>query len=323
MDKMKYIIIKGIHSCSSEQIIDYLKESRLVIIKNDKIIPEKELVDFYYSLGDPVIQDEEYMTDEYVNEYCAGYRELIPVRNREISGYGEPGLFSGDDSGEVLWHSEPQNRDTYDDIVAMQMKKFPISGGETVFADQQAMYQDLPNGFKNIIDDLQIDWTHRYSSRTEEYPINDENIPYNPWQKWDSKCYRRGKDDAVRGEGWNYLYMKDIDGKYLIDKEVKYKPLVIKNPISGIKGISFPNDTIFRFKDMSRNESKKIIDILEEETFREKYIYTHKWEKGDILLSDITHSLHKRNPYRGDRLMYRSCIYFKDNPYDPRKKYTL
>jgi len=70
---------------------------------------------------------------------------------------------------------------------------------------------------------------------------------------------------------------------------------------------------------MSKKNSKEIIDFIESESLKEQYIYEHKWESGDILLVDINHSLHKRNPYVGDRLLYRTSIYFENNPYDPRK----
>jgi len=204
---MKYHTINGIDTQTNKEILDDLKEFRLIIIKNNHTIPEKELVNFYYSLGDCVVHDKNYMSDVYVEQYTNGFRELIAVRNKFISGYGEPGLFAGNDEGEVAWHSEPQNRDTYEDIIALTIKNLPDTGGETFFIDQQEVYNDFTDGFKLLIDDLEIDWSHRFSKR--ETIVNfqtDEDIPYNPWQKWDSKCYKGG-------DGWNYLNLKDIDGK--------------------------------------------------------------------------------------------------------------
>ena len=99
---MKAITIKNLDSLTKERVIELMYETRLIIVENENEVPEKELVQFYYQLGDPVISDEEYMSDEYADEWSKGYRELIPVRNKEISGYGPPGLFSGGEDGEVV-----------------------------------------------------------------------------------------------------------------------------------------------------------------------------------------------------------------------------
>lgn len=307
---MNIIKVKKLDTLTAEKTIEILHETRLLVIENSNEVPENELVDFYYKLGDPVVFDDEYMSEEYVHTYSKGHRELVPVRNREISGYGEPGLFSGDDDGEVKWHLESQNRDTHDDVVAFAMKNLSSTGGDTWFMDQQDAYNNLPTSIKEMIRDVEIDWSNRYSkeSPSEEF----KNIRYNPWQEWDKKCVKGG-------DGWMYVKMKDIDGKYLVDKEVKYKPLVPKNTISGKLGLAYPLETIYKFKDIDFDESEKIMKILNDEVTKEKYIYRHVWKKGDILINDIQHSLHRRDKYTGDRLIYRTSIYFKNNPKDPRK----
>jgi hypothetical protein len=244
------------------------------------------------------------MSDEYADEWSKGYRELIPVRNKEISGYGPPGLFSGDEDGEVVWHSESQNRDTHDDIVCFAMKSLPTTGGDTEFMDQKVMYDNLVKLFPEL-DEYDIDWRNRYAG---EEP--DNNFPYNPWTKWDEKCIKGG-------DGWNFMRMKDIDGKYLIDKEAKFRPLVTKNTITGQRGLMYPYQTVFKLKPVS----SFILQVLEKECEKEEYRYQHHWKSGDILISDIQHSLHRRDPYTGDRLIYRSSIYMSENPNDPRKQY--
>ena len=301
---MKAITIKNLDSLTKERVIELMYDTRLIIVENENEVPEKELVQFYYQLGDPVTFDEEYMSDEYADEWSKGYRELIPVRNKEISGYGPPGLFSGDEDGEVVWHSESQNRDTHDDIVCFAMKSLPTTGGDTEFMDQKVMYDNLVKLFPEL-DEYDIDWRNRYAG---EDP--DNNFPYNPWTKWDEKCIKGG-------DGWNFMRMKDIDGKYLIDKEAKFRPLVTENTITGQRGLMYPYQTVFKLKPVS----SFILQVLEKECEKEEYRYQHHWKSGDILISDIQHSLHRRDPYTGDRLIYRSSIYMSENPNDPRKQY--
>jgi len=301
---MKAITIKNLDSLTKERVIELMYETRLIIVENENEVPEKELVQFYYQLGDPVISDEEYMSDEYADEWSKGYRELIPVRNKEISGYGPPGLFSGGEDGEVVWHSESQNRDTHDDLVCFAMKSLPTTGGDTEFMDQKVMYDNLVKLFPEL-DEYDIDWRNRYAAET---PGN--NLPYNPWTKWDEKCIKGG-------DGWNFMRMKDIDGKYLIDKEAKFRPLVTENSITGQRGLMYPYQTVFKLRPVS----DFLLQVLEKECEKEEYRYQHQWKAGDILISDIQHSLHRRDPYTGDRLIYRSSIYMSENPNDPRKQY--
>ncbi len=301
---MKVIKVSNIDSLTREKVIEFFHETRLIHIENKHDVSEKELVEFYNHLGDPVKFDDEYMSDDYVQTYAKGFRELIPVRNQKISGYGEPGLFSGDDDGEVKWHSESQNRDTHEDVVCFAMKSMADSGGDTWFMDQKIMYDNLIKLFPEL-EEYEVDWRNRYS---KEKPDND--LPYNPWMKWDEKCVKGG-------DGWMFNRMKDIDGEYLIDKEVKFKPLITKNTITNQKGLMYPYKTVFNLKP----ESNFLFELLEKECEKEEYRYRHSWSKGDVIISDIQHSLHRRDSYTGDRLIYRTAIYFPENNNDPRKKH--
>ena len=301
---MKIIKVHKLDSLTRERVIELLHDTRVILVENDTEVPEKELVDFYRNLGDPVTFDDEYMSDEYVNTYSKGYRELVPVRNKDISGYGEPGLFSGDDDGEVKWHSESQNRDTHEDVVCFSMKTMATSGGDTWFMDQKVMYDKLIKLFPEL-DEYDVDWRNRYS---HEEPDND--LPYNPWTKWDEKCIKGG-------DGWMFMKMKDIDGEYLVNKEVKFKPLVTENTITGQRGLMYPYQTVFKLKP----ESDFLLEVLENECKKEEYRYQHHWKTGDVVINDIQHSLHRRDTYTGDRLIYRTALYFPENLNDPRKKH--
>ena len=300
---MKVIKVSNIDSLTREKVIEFFHETRLIHIENKHDVSEKELVEFYRHLGDPTEFDDEYMSDDYVQTYSNGFRELIPIRNQKISGYGDPGLFSGDDDGEVVWHSESQNRDTHEDVICLAMKNMPDTGGDTSFMDQKIMYDNLIKIFPEL-NKYEVDWRNRYS---KEKPDND--FPYNPWKKWEEKC--------IKGGGWRFMTMKDIDGEYLMNKEVKFKPLVTENTITGQYGLMYPYQTVFKLKP----ESDFLLEVLEKECEKEEYRYRHYWKPGDVLINDIQHSLHRRDAYTGDRLVYRSAIYFPENKNDPRKKH--
>ena len=60
---MKAVTIKNLDSLTRERVIELMYETRLIIVENENEVPEDELVQFYYHLGEPVTFDNEYMSD--------------------------------------------------------------------------------------------------------------------------------------------------------------------------------------------------------------------------------------------------------------------
>ena len=117
----------------------------------------------------------------------------------------------------------------------------------------EKMYDNLIKSFPEL-DEYDVDWRNRYS---HEEPDND--LPYNPWTKWDEKCIKGG-------DGWMFMKMKDIDGEYLVNKEVKFKPLVTENTITGQRGLMYPYQTVFKLKP----ESDFLLEVLENDREKRK-----------------------------------------------------
>lgn len=255
-------------------IKDLVKEHRWVIIRNKNTIPCKELVEFYRSLGTLHVQDSSFMSDEYIEKYSEGYRELVPVRNKYISGYGENGLFAGEEDGEVMWHNASNNHDTDEDVVGFSIRRLGI-GGELSLCDTQTPYQELDN-------------KEEYDSIEAEYPLN----------TW------KGMDE----EAWNFTNWKASDGTPYYKKENKFKPIVTVNPLNGKKGFSYPFMSIQMYKNYDYSKfverHEKIIKMLMDN------VYEHTFREGDIILQEQYHTLHRRAPYSGDRLLYRTAIWF-------------
>ena len=61
---MKVIKVSNIDSLTREKVIEFFHETRLIHIENKHDVSEKELVEFYNHLGDPVKFDDEYMSDD-------------------------------------------------------------------------------------------------------------------------------------------------------------------------------------------------------------------------------------------------------------------
>ena len=62
----------------------------------------------------------------------------------------------------------------------------------------------------------------------------------------------------------------------------------------------YKNYDYYKFKERHEKIIKMLMDNVYEHTFRE----------GDIILQEQYHTLHRRAPYSGDRLLYRTAIWF-------------
>jgi len=262
-----------IHIDTDPKLIrELIKENRWVHIKNKNLIPCKELVDFYKSIGTCHTQSKSFAPDEYINEFSDGYRELIPVRNKDISGYGDFDLFSGEDDGELLWHNDTSIYDADEDVVAFCIRKLGTSGGELSLCDTQKAYEDMNT---TALDDIEV-----------EYPERD-------WE-WHNK--------------WNFKNYIDSDGNPRYLKEHKYKPLVTINPLNDKKGFFYLFLLALNYKHYEYNEFQEIHQKIVNSLMSN--VWVHKFELGDIIIQEQYHTLHRRAPYSGDRLLYRTSIWF-------------
>lgn len=268
----------GLDSFDPSQIIDIICERRFICFKNKNIIPPKELVDFYKSIGTVHTQDQEFMSDEYIEKYSHGYRELIPVRNKDISGYGENGLFAGDDEGLVDWHCASQNRTYSEEITAFCIRQMGDSGGALCFSDNRSPYNEMTENFRCMLDEIDV-----------QYEKDDFS--------WSTPT------------SFNALKFKNIGGETLPELQAESKPIVLKHPIDGQKGLHYSWPMITSYVDHDDDEFQLIHNKILNYILQDKYQYSHNWEEGDIILNEQYHSLHKRDSYKGDRLLYRSAIY--------------
>ena len=81
------------------------------------------------------------------------------------------------------------------------------------------------------------------------------------------------------------------------------------HPIDGQKGLHYSWPIITAYVDHDDEEFEYIHEEILSHILNPMYIYHHMWEEGDIILNEQYHSLHKRDEYKGDRLLYRSAIY--------------
>jgi len=262
----------------AKRIKQLIGDGRFVVIKNERPVDSNLLVDFYSSIGDVVKQNPDKVSA--CVEGSDGY--LVKA--------GKGKLFSGKEDGELEWHCAGMNRSQGDDIVAMYMAISTTEGGNTYFSDSQTAFRDLDDDTKKMCQGIDA----KYLTYTL-----DENLA--------SELYKNIFNDAQ-----TMMEFRDIDGNASYETQVKRKPLVTTHPISGASGLYFPWSVIRGFTGLPPQEQKELYRKLKKHTMDEKYVYEHKWDPYDIVLSDQHHSLHRRDAYDGYRELWRAGIVLKD-----------
>jgi alpha-ketoglutarate-dependent taurine dioxygenase len=256
-----------------EKVVD----GRFVVIKNTSPVHPEHLVSLYRNIGMIAKQPEQ------VKSAVEGYREICRVHSK--------GMFHGKADGSLGWHNAMMMRPDGDQLVAMYMNKNNCVGGDTGFTDAQGAYQDLTDDQKKF-----------WLNQTARYFIN--NIHKNQTD-----------------EDWEHSYLKDVfknrkEAEHFVDadgsdykhfREVEYQPIVTKHPVNNKLGFYFPYAVVKSIV----NQSNDVMMKLRQYILSDKYVYYHKWDLYDLMLSDQVHSLHARTSYNGERELWRSGIRYK------------
>jgi alpha-ketoglutarate-dependent taurine dioxygenase len=274
-NKFAAIVSECDYNNDAEKIRQLIGDCRVVVVRNNDPVPPETLIPFYKTIGNVVAQNAK------VKGNVNGHGELIRVRKN--------GLFSGEDDGELEWHSAGMNRNGHDDIVVMYMHQNSESGGNTFFSDSQTAFEDLDDDTKEIC-----------------RKIKSKTVTYNAKMKLEKMHYKN-----VFSDEQTMMEFRDIDGMTSFEKQTPRKDLVTIHPVNGKEGLYFPWSVIRGFSGLSHNDQHDLYYKLKDHTLSEKYVYTHKWNSYDICFSDQHHSLHKREAYTGDRELWRAGIWYR------------
>jgi len=90
-------------------------------------------------------------------------------------------------------------------------------------------------------------------------------------------------------------------------RRVAEHPLVRIHPETGKKALYLAKDVVTRTPGMREQDSRKLIEQLEAFATQPRFIYAHRWRKGDVLVWDNRCTLHRMASLEGahDRTLYR------------------
>ena len=89
-----------------------------------------------------------------------------------------------------------------------------------------------------------------------------------------------------------------------------WKPKLVYTNALGVKGLFFSWFQTHFIQELEKEESRHFIETLRQHCEREKYMYDHHWEDGDVVISDQWQSIHRRWAFEhmDKRLLHRVAM---------------
>ncbi|GAA3204435.1 TauD/TfdA family dioxygenase [Actinocorallia longicatena] len=175
--------------------------------------------------------------------------------------------------GTFNWHIDGTTDPVPIKATMLSARQVAMVGGGTEFASTYAAYENLPDKEKERIDNLTVVHSLEASQRALNPNPTDEQIAQ--WRSVPSQEVP--------------LVWRRRDGRC---------SLVIGTTADHIVGLS-------------ADESRALLDELRDWSTQERFVYTHEWQVGDLVMWDNTGMLHRALPYDASsrRTMHRTTIF--------------
>jgi alpha-ketoglutarate-dependent 2,4-dichlorophenoxyacetate dioxygenase len=201
-------------------------------------------------------------------------RNIFDVSNLDESG----NILPLDDQrrayrqGNELWHTDSSFRQKSATWSMLHARVIPPNGADTEFADTRAAYDALPDSTKRKIENL-----------VAEHSI------------WHSRAKLGGYTPTAQERK---------------DRPPALHPLVRRHPGSGRKALYIASHAS-HILGMPVDEGRALLAELLEFATQARFVYTHKWRLGDLVIWDNRCTLHRATPFESStqmRDMRRSTI---------------
>jgi|TARA_B110000977_G_scaffold46899_1_gene63773 hypothetical protein len=199
---------------------------------------------------------------------------VVPNTDGVLLKVGGSGGIS-DHVGQMDWHHDFHWQLKYKPSLIWLHGIRDVIGSTTTYTNNILAYQRMPNGIKKELESL-----HAVLMKSQDFDVD--------------------------------TFKQDPDGTYWPPGEIvnDYKAKVVRMNQTGNKYMYFPFNQIHHFEGMTREESKEIILEVKKYITDPAYLYVHKWDTGDIVISDQWSGLHKRDKceFIESRRIYRALF---------------
>jgi taurine dioxygenase len=180
--------------------------------------------------------------------------------------------------GVEQWHSDSSYRPSPSIASLFYAEIVPPSGGDTLFADAVTAYANLPSAAKTRIDGLCAVHDYEYFDRWLGV-INEGRPPYSDEKRRKFPPHRQ--------------------------------PIVRTHPVTGVKSLLLCPAVISGIEGLAPSESRLLLDALTAFATQDRYVYRHRWTRGDLVIWDNLCTLHTATSFdhtRHTRLMRRTTV---------------
>ena len=160
-----------------------------------------------------------------------------------------------------LWHADATFQDPPGRYSMLHARVVPPSGANTEFADERAAYDDLSLDIKKQIDELHAHHSIAYSRQTLGFEFSDD------------------EKENLKGA---------------------IHPLVRTLPRTGRKTLYLASHA-FRIVGLPVPDARLLLRDLTEHATQRKYVYSHRWRVGDLVIWDNRCTMHRATPFEDGR----------------------
>ena len=185
---------------------------------------------------------------------------LLLLTNKPVNGKPWDGYKNG-----PAWHSDRSYNPQPTGLIFINCKEIPEVGGDTMFANMHMAYDTLSPKLQEILGPM--------------WAIHDRSIGIVPsgMKLLNPKLAAKSAiTSAHRGS----------------DQPLCAQPVIRVHADTGKKSL-YLTERAREFKGMTREESKPLIDYLNEHSVRYEFTYRHRWKVGDLVVWDNRCMLHK------------------------------
>jgi taurine dioxygenase len=180
-----------------------------------------------------------------------------------------------------LWHTDSSFREVPSKGSILHGLEVTNAGGNTLFANMYAAYDDLDAAMKQRIEGRRVVHDH------------DHILSLSP-----------------------ELSQKRDKGRYDALPPVRH-PLVQVHPVTRRRCLLLSPHTMVEVEGMAPAESRALLDELIAHATREKYVYRHVWAKDDVIMWDNRCTMHSVEPFDNAhvrRVMHRVTLVGEGKP---------
>jgi taurine dioxygenase len=237
---------RGLSDAEFGTIAQALWQTGVLAIKRQRLAPEQFLA-FARRFGRP----EPHVIDQF---HYPGYPDILILSNRKRNG--QPiGLA---DAGSYF-HTDYSYLDIPARLTMLYSIEVPSRGGNTLFANMYAAYDDLPASTKARIDDLVV--LHHYGNRDD---LDEQS-------RTAASTLTAEQQDKV---SW-----------------VRHR-LVRTHHFTGWKALYAVSGSSFEIEGMPAADGRRLLDELKAHALQDKYRLSYSYEVGDVVLWDDLSTLH-------------------------------